>query len=153
MDSAPDVSLAFSYLRMFNVDVAPRSVAVAGVIMSWEPYDWGRRRSEGDARTRTLEQARLGLQEAEALIELDVRVKHRKLVETREGLELRALARETAAERLRVATDRYRVEASLLKDVLEAQTALARAVQEYQQALGEFWTARAEFDESIGDRP
>ncbi len=151
MERTPDVSLAFSYLRTFNVDVLPHNVAAAGVILSWEPFDWGRRGAEGEARTRTLEQATLGVQETEALIELDVRVKHRTLVEARQRLELRSLERETATERLRVATDRYRVEASLLRDVLEAQTGLATAVQDYQQALGEFWTAFAEFDQSIGD--
>ena len=151
LERTPDVSLAFSYLRTFNVDVVPHNVAAAGVIVSWEPFDWGRRRFEGDAKVRTLEQARLGVEEAAALVELDVRVKHRTLVETRERLGLRTLERDTAAERLRVATDRYRVEASLLRDVLEAETALATAVQNYQQALGEFWTALAEFEQSIGD--
>jgi outer membrane protein len=63
------------------------------------------------------------------------------------------LARDTAAERLRVAADRYKVEATLLKDLLEAQTAMAQATQVYQQALGTFWTARADFDQAVGDQP
>jgi len=153
MERTPDVSLGFSYLRMFNVDVVPHNVAAAGVIVSWEPYDWGRKKYETDMKSKTLEQAQLGVEEADALIELDVRVKYRKVLETQQGLILRTAARATAAERLRVATERYRVEASLLKDVLEAQTAVAQTTQEYQQALGDFWTARAEFDEAVGDQP
>lgn len=146
----PDVSLAFGMLRLFNVEVLPPTWAAASVLVSWEPFDWGRRSHEADERERTLEQARLGLEEARARVEVDVREKSRAVADARDALTVARLARDTAAERLRVATDRYRVEASLLKDVLEAQTALARTTQEYQQALGAFWTARADFDQAVG---
>ncbi len=153
MDRLPDVSVGVAYLRLFNVDVVPRNVAAASLILSWQPFDWGRTRHETDARARTLEQARLGVQQARSLVELDVRAKYRALAEARETLRFTTRARETAAERLRVATDRYRAEAALLKDVLAARTAVAQATQEYQQALGTFWSARAELDQAIGDQP
>ena len=140
-------------LRLANVDVLPHTVAAAAAIVSWEPWDWGRRRHEADARGRTLEQARLGVEEARSLVELDVRSKSRAVGEARAALDVADLARQAAAERLRVVTDRYRVEAALLKDVLEAQTAMTHAVQLYQQALGTFWTARADFDQAVGDQP
>lgn len=153
MDRLPDVSLGVAYLRLFNVDVLPRNVAAASVVLTWQPFDWGRTRYETRARAETLEQARLGMLHARSLTELDVRARYRGLVEAQETLRYTALARETAVERLRVATDRYRAEASLLKDVLAAQTALAEATQAHQQALGTFWSARAELDQAIGDQP
>jgi outer membrane protein TolC len=140
-------------VRLYNVEVIPQTVAAAGVLVSWEPFDWGRRRLERSGKARTLEQARLGLQEAHAQVTLDVNAKVRKVREAQGALQVAELKRETEAERLRVATDKYRVESALLKDVLEAQTAVARATQEYQQALGAFWTARADLDEAIGDQP
>jgi outer membrane protein TolC len=149
----PDVGVAFTFVRLFNVEVIPQTVAAAGLLVSWEPFDWGRRRLERTGKARTLEQARLGLTEARALVTLDVNAKFRKLRETQGALHVSELSRETAAERLRVATERYRVETALLKDVLEAQTAMARTTQEYHQALGAFWTARADLDEAIGDQP
>lgn len=149
----PDVGLAFTFTRLFNVEVVPETIAAAGLLVSWEPFDWGRRRLERAAKARTLEQARLGLKEAEDAVALDVRAKFRTVGEARAALQVVDLQRQTASERLRVATDRYRVEAALLKDVLEAQTALARATQEYQQALGAFWTARADLEEAIGELP
>ena len=149
----PDIGVAFSFARLFNVEVIPETIAAAGVLVSWEPFDWGRRRIERDGKSRTIEQARLAQHEAEAMVTLDVNVKHRKVQETESALAVAELARQTASERLRVATDRYRVEAALLKDVLEAQTALARATQEYQQALGAYWTARADLDEAVGQQP
>lgn len=153
LDRLPDVSVGVGVLRLANVDVLPHTVAAAAAIVSWEPWDWGRRRHEADARGRTLEQARLGVEEARSLVELDVRSKSRAVGEARAALDVADLARQTAAERLRVVTDRYRVEAALLKDVLEAQTAMTHAVQLYQQALGTFWTARADFDQAVGDQP
>jgi outer membrane protein TolC len=147
----PEVGVAFSFARLFNVEVLPPTFAAVGLVANWEPFDWGRRRLERAAKARTLEQARLGLQEAEALVTLDVNAKFRAALEAQSALTVADLARETAAERLRVATDRYRVESALLTDVLEAQTALARTTQEYQEALAAFWTARADLEEAIGD--
>ena len=152
-ERTPDVSLAFGLVRLFNVDVLPPTTAAASVVFSWQPLDWGKRKHEAAQRGFTLEQARLARQEAEAQVELDVRVKARKAAEAREMLRVAQLARDTAAERLRVATERYRVESTLLRDVLEAQTAMARATQEYEQALGAFWTARADLEQAIGDQP
>lgn len=149
----PDVGVAFTYLRLFNVDVLPQTVAAAGLLVSWEPFDWGRRRLERAQKASALEQARLGLREAEDTVTLDVNAKYRRGREAESALQLAELERQTAAERLRVVSEKYRVEATLLKDVLEAQTAVARATQAYQQALGAFWTARADLDEAIGELP
>jgi outer membrane protein TolC len=152
LDRLPDVSVGVGVLRLANVDVLPRNVAAASFVLTWEPWDWGRRTHEADARSRALEQARIAVAETEAQVELDVRAKARAVAEARAALDVAELARQTAAERLRVATDRYRAEASLLKDALEAQTNMTHAVQLYQQALGTLWTARADFEQAVGDQ-
>lgn len=152
LDRLPDVSVALGVVRLANVDVLPHNVAAASLVLTWEPFDWGRRRHETNARGRTLEQARVGVVEAQALVELDVRSKARAVSEAHAAVGVAQLGREAAAERLRVATDRYTVETTLLKDLLEAQTAMAHATQLYQQALGTFWTARADFDQAVGDQ-
>lgn len=149
----PDVSLAFSYLRLFNMAVLPRTTASASVLLNWEPFDWGRNRHEMATRERTLAQARIGLEEAQALVELDIRAKSRAVAEAREAVNVAQLTREAAAEDLRVVTERYRVEAALFKDVLAAHTATLHTAQAHQQAIGAFWTARAELDQAIGDTP
>lgn len=153
MDRMPDVGVSFTYIRLLNVAVLPQTVAAASLVLSWEPFDWGRRRDETSARGRTLEQARIGSQEAQAIVELNVRAKFRAVLEAQEALAVAQLARQTAAEEVRVMTDRYRAEAALLKDVLAAQTATAMAMLAHQQALGTFWTARAELDQAVGELP
>lgn len=149
----PEIGVGFSFGRLFNVDVLPHTFAAVGLVARWEPFDWGRRSLEGAGKARTLEQARLALEETDAQVTLDVGMKYRAVREAESALRVADLSRETAAERLRVATARYSVESALLKDVLEAQTALARAAQEYQAALAAFWTARADLEEAIGDGP
>ena len=40
----PDVSVGFTSLSLRNFDeVVPKNIASVGVVMSWEPFDWGRK--------------------------------------------------------------------------------------------------------------
>ena len=48
-------------------------------------------------------------------------------------------------------TERYKAQTSLLRDVLEAQTAVEQANDQYQQALLSFGLARAEFEKAMGE--
>ena len=45
----------------------------------------------------------------------------------------------------------FKNESALIKDVLEAQTRLARANSEYQKSLSGFWTAKADFEKATGE--
>lgn len=146
----PDVSLSFSYVSPQNVNFVPRQIATVGVNLSWEPFDWGRKKRELAEKSRSIEQAELSLREAESSVLSEVNSKFRKLQQTRQLLVIGQLAEETAREQVRVATNRYGLQAALLKDVLHAQTSLAEANYQFQQALLAFWTARADFEKAIG---
>ena len=50
-----------------------------------------------------------------------------------------------------MATYKYRLDAVLLKDVLQAQTSLADADYEFQKALLTFWSAKADFEKALGE--
>ena len=67
----------------------------------------------------------------------------------RQALVVAQLKQQTARENIRVSTDKYKVEAALLSDVLQTQATLADADYEYQKALLAFWTAKAEYEKSI----
>jgi outer membrane protein TolC len=122
-----------------------------GFNASWEPFDWGRRRHEAAEKRKTIEQAREGLREAEALILREVSDRYRKLHEARALLRVSQLYQESAREKLRVATNKYAQEVALYKEVLQSQAGLAEAGDRYQQALLAFWTARADFEKAIGE--
>ena len=148
----PDVSLGVNYVspRNFN-DFVPRNFASAGVIFSWDVFDWGKKNHELDARQKSAEQAQNGLVEARNRVLIDVNSRFRKVQQARELLRVTGLAQEAAREKLRVAQNKYEVQAALLSDVLQMQTSVVEADHQYQQALLGFWTARAEFEKALGE--
>jgi outer membrane protein TolC len=146
----PDVSLSFSYVSPQNVNFVPRQITTVGVTLTWEPFDWGRKKRELAEKSRSVEQARQTERETESAALIEVNSKFRKLQQTYQLLAIGRLAEETALEQARVASNRYTARAAMLKDVLQAQTALAEANHQYQQALLAFWAARADFEKAIG---
>ncbi len=150
----PDVSLSFSYVSPVGYgSMVPSNIASAGLLFQWEPFDWGKKKHELAEKSRIMEQAQLALREAEDQVAIDVGSRFRKLQETRQLIVVGRLAQETARENLRVISNRYRQEASLFKDVLQAQASLAEADSQYQQELLNYWAARADFEKALGMDP
>jgi outer membrane protein len=146
----PDISLSFNYLSNFNVEFLPRNVASAGILMTWEPFDWGRKRRELTEKALAIQQADYSVREAEQSVLVDVNARRRKLRQARALVEVTRLAQETEEEKLRVVTNQYPLRAALLKDVLQEQAAVADANNQYQQALLAFWIAKADFERALG---
>jgi outer membrane protein TolC len=148
----PDVSAGFVYLTPRNFpSVVPKEFANVGVSVSWEVFDWGRKKHQLAAKDYAIEQAKDGLKEAEDQVLVDVGDKLRKLRLTGEALHVAKLAEDAAKENLRVSTGQYKFQAVMLSDVLKSQASLAEATNEYQRALLTFWTAKAEFEKSLGE--
>src|SRR5262245_18673072 len=148
----PDVSAGFAYLTPRNFpSVVPKEFANVGVIVSWEFFDWGRKKHELAAIDNTIEQAKNGLKETEDQVLVDVGDKLRKLQLTGQALRVAKLAEDAAKENLRVSTGQYKFQAVMLSDVLKSQASLAEATNEYQRALLTFWTAKAEFEKALGE--
>jgi outer membrane protein len=150
-EQIPDVSLAVSYVSNFNVDVLPKNLAAVGVQVKWEPWDWGRKRHEGAAKSQTIEQARLAVRDAEDRAVLEINSRYRTLTETRAMLQVARMGQETAREKLRVKTNHFQIQAALLSDVLNLRADLADTTDRYQQALLAFWTAKADFEHATGE--
>jgi outer membrane protein TolC len=150
-DRLPDVSLAMSYSSNFNIDMLPSNLASVGVQLKWEPFDWGRRSRALAVKTHTVQQAKLGVRDAEDRATLEINSRLRTLAEKRALLHVAQLAQGTAKERLRVTTNQYQVQAALLPDVLKLRAEVAGADDDYQQALMAFWTAKADFEQAVGE--
>ncbi len=148
----PDASLRFQYysLRNFN-QIFPKNIVELGVNLSWEVFNWGRKKHELNEKDATIEQSKNELREAETSIQIEVDDKFRKLQRTRQLLRIAQLSQEAAIENVRLLTERYQVQASLVKDVLQGQTAVEQANDQYQQALLSFWMAKAELEKATGD--
>jgi outer membrane protein len=147
----PDLSLSLRYLGFNNFDVIPTSVTTAGVFLSWEPFDWGRRRNNVAEKAIAVAQARTGAQEIRAQIAVDIGVKYRKWQEAALLLRATRIGHEAALEQFRVTTNRYKEQASLIRDLLQAEARSTDAEFQYQQALSSYWTALADLRRTMGD--
>jgi outer membrane protein TolC len=148
----PDVIVGFSYLAPRNFpSTIPREFANVGVAVSWEFFDWGRKKHELAEIDHRTEQAKNGLKETEDQVLVDVGDKLRKLQLTAQALRVAKLGEDSAKENLRVSTGQYKFQQVMLSDVLKSQASLAEATNEYQKALLTFWTAKAEFEKALGE--
>ena len=147
----PDLSLAFNYVSFTSLDVLPRNLTALGLQLSWEPFDWGRKKNELAEKSKTIDQAQTSLREAEARVLVDVNHQFRRLAEARALLRAAQIAQDADREKLRVVTNRYGQQAALLQEVLQAESAVAQASHEYQQAVASFWTAKADFEKAVGE--
>ena len=151
LEYLPALDLTFNYLSLQNVgQVAPNQIITAGLWLTWEPFDWGRKKEELAGKQQALRQARNGVLETEAQAQIDVNNRHRTLVQAQAFLPAKRLAKETAEEKLRIAKNRHAQKSALLKEVLQAQSDLADADAQYSQALSNLWSARADFDKAVG---
>ena len=148
----PDVSAGFSYLTLRNyAPVIPKNFANVGVVVSWEFFDWGRKKHQLAEKDKAVEQAKNELKETEDQVLIDVGDKSRKLQQSGQALRVARIAESSAKENLRVTTGRYKYQAVMLSDVLQSQASLAEATHDYQSALLAFWTAKAEFEKALGE--
>ena len=148
----PDVSATFQHIATANYNsFIPKSYMNVSVTVSWEIFDWGRKKHELAEKDMATHQARNAVRDAESAVVIDVNEKFNKLRQARQFLAVMRTEREAAAENVRVQTNRYKAQMSLLKDVLQAQTQLEQANNQGRQALLSFWTAKAEFENAIGE--
>jgi outer membrane protein TolC len=146
----PDIGLALHYLSPFNVEILPKNVASAGIELNWEPWDWGRRKDDINQKKVVRDEAEYQLKETQSKVLIDVNNRFRKLGEARMLVTVTQAARAAATEKLREVTDKFEQKSLLLRDVLQQQAAVAASNADYQQALLSFWSAKADFEKSLG---
>lgn len=148
----PDVAAEFNTLAFLNWGrFMPTQTMSIGVSLTWEPFDWGRRKHEAAKKQRTIEQARLGHKETESSVLADINDKFRQLRHRRAELRVARLAQGAAVENVRITKIKYSVQAVLAKDILQAQASLEESNSDYHQALTSFWNARADFERALGE--
>jgi outer membrane protein TolC len=134
-----------------NVQTLPTNVAVAGFALTWEPFDWGRRRNRVREKANAQAQARNGALETESQIGVEVAAKYRKWKEAALLLKATRTGHESAAEEFRVTTNKYKEQAALVRDLLEAQARSSESAFQYQQALTSYWSSLADLRRAMGE--
>ncbi len=149
-DWIPDLTLSASYARVANSGVLPDETATVGLVFTWEPFEWGRRSHEAKERTLAIEQARESLEEAGQQIEVEVGQRWRSLKDAALQLEATRASQEAAQAYLDDTRNRFRENAKLLQDVLEAEFRFSNARRDFTDALAGYWSATAELERTIG---
>jgi len=148
----PDVSLTVNYATTFSYsNFVPRSLSGVGVSVEWEVFDWGRKKREVAEKTKSIDQANNALLDTESEVLMEVNNRFRQMQESRQLLKVAKLAQTQARANVQMVTYKYRLDAVLLKDVLQAQTVVTNSDYDYHKALLTFWTAKADFEKAIGE--
>jgi len=147
----PDVSLALTSVATVNLSsILPNRLSSVGVQVTWDVYDWGRKREQAEEKRLAEEHASLDVKDTEARIIVEVAHQYRKLTEARKEMEVAQALQSARREQLRVTQNRYGQRDVLLSDVLKAQSGLAEADNGFTQALLNLATAQADFEKVLG---
>lgn len=147
----PDIGASFHYLSPFGVNFVPTNVMGAGIELSWEPFDWGRRRDTVNEKTVAVEQSKLNLTQTKNNVLVNVDTQFRTLQEARMAVDVAEAQQVAARTKLQEVTDKYGQKTALLRDVLQQQASVEKANSDYNEAIASFWTAKANFDKAIGE--
>ena len=73
------------------------------------------------------------------------------MTEAKALLQVAETAQSAVREKLRVRTNHDQIQAAMLSDVMQLRLELAAIDDRQQQALVAFWTARADFEQAVGE--
>jgi outer membrane protein TolC len=147
----PDIALTVAHATPIHFDALPQNINTAGIVMSYEPFTWGRRSAEIAEKRHTIEQAENALRDRRAVAAVEINVARRKLDEAAAQITVRHLELETMRERLRVTKARFNEQAARPDEMYEASAALTQAAARKQEAIAAWWTARADYQQAIGE--
>lgn len=148
----PDIAAEFNSISLLNFSsFLPGGTYSVGLSFSWEPFDWGRKKNEIAEKRDTVTQDKNTETSAQRKVIMDVDDKYRQMQQSWSKLRAAELSQKAALENLRVDNNQYKAQAVLLKVVFQGQATLAQANSEYQHALADYWSAKAEFEHAIGE--
>jgi outer membrane protein TolC len=147
----PDISIQANYLTTPNISFLPQNVGAVGVLLTWQPWDWGQKRHNIAQKVDAEKQALLSVDNVRDQVLQEVDSTFRRLREARELLTAAQAARDAEAEKLRNEMDAYSHQTVVLSDLLQQQSSVASAEDQYRQGLLAFWKARADFERALGE--
>jgi outer membrane protein len=147
----PDIAVQASYLSPANINFLPQNIGSVGALLTWEPWDWGRKHHNIQQDVLAEKQAALSVEDTREQILLDVDSHFRHLREVRTRLAVIEAERDLEKEKLRNQEEVFSQQSALLSDLLKQQSSLANTENDYRQAVLEYWSARADFQKTLGE--
>ncbi len=146
----PSLNFIARYSQLFNVEFIPTTDVSIGLTLRWDIWDWGRKNHEMAAKDAEINQALNDIRDAKAQAAIEVDARLRDLEQAEQLVKVTTIEKAAATEKLRVLTNQYKEKAALLKDVLQAESELAEANTQFQDAILSAWTAQAQLDKAMG---
>jgi outer membrane protein TolC len=147
----PDVAIQASYVSPANINFLPQNIGSVGALFTWQPWDWGEKRHKVRQAALAEQQAALSVEDTREQILVDVDSNFRHLREARAHLAVTEALRDAETEKLRNQKEAYSQQSILLSDLLKQQSSLADAESQYHQAVLAYWSARADFQKTLGE--
>src|SRR5438552_1825846 len=147
----PDVAIQASYFSPANINFLPQNIGSVGALLTWQPWDWGEKRRKVRQAVLAEQQAELTVEDTREQILLEVNSNFRHLRESRAHLAVTEAIRDAEAEKMRNQEESYSQQSILLSDLLKQQSSLAEADGQYHQAVLAYWSARSDFQKTLGE--
>jgi outer membrane protein TolC len=147
----PEVGVQLQYTANLDIELLPENTSSVALFAKWDFFDWGERQAEIAEKRKAVIQAKNLLDESKSQVLIDVNTKIRKLEEAAAMIDVAELEQAAAKERLRVTMNKYKVDSAILQEVLEAESSLEEKNKDYQEAVLEYWTSRAELEKAMGE--
>jgi outer membrane protein len=147
----PEVGIQYLFFSPFTIQGLPQNINSLGISLKWDLYDWGYKRHVMEQKQSAIEQSHLNLTETQSQVLIDLDNNYRKLREARANLKVAQLAQDAEIQKLQVVLEQYKQNTVLLSSVEQERASMAQLAAQYKQALDAFWTARANFEKSLGE--
>jgi outer membrane protein len=157
-DLYPQITLQYTN---FNTGSTPRAHGGylndshnwnVAAVASFNFWEWGRSKAEVEKSKVLLNQAVDALTSLEDNTKLEVTSNYQNLISAGRNIDVSAKAVTSAAEDLRMVTERYQEQVATNTDVLDAQTRYSEAQYDHFQALYNYNLAWAAIERTLGRR-
>lgn len=149
----PNVSLFAGHIYQDGVQYLTNNVGVFGLMMSWDIWDWGKRRAVVGERSAQLMQAEENLRRLNDRVTVELDKAYRKVERTKQMMDVAREALEVQRERLRLMTNRVKADTASFAKQAEAVAAVKKAESDELQARLGYALARAELNRVAGTFP
>ncbi|MFA6583503.1 MAG: TolC family protein [Elusimicrobiaceae bacterium] len=147
----PDLGFGVQYTQLGKTNYIPDNYSGAGLFLTWDVFDWGRKQDNIRKSRSALAQANNLTEETRRQVIIEVSDKHRALAETLALINAAGLERDAAKDELRVLENKYAQDAAKKTDILAARAKYAEAEFQYRKAVLDFLSQKAALQSLISE--
>jgi outer membrane protein TolC len=119
-------------------------------VLTWDVWEWGKRYYQISASRARMAQSEEYRKQVQDTVSLEVKEAYLNFMEAEKNIFVAKTAIEQAEENFRLNKERYSEQMATTTDVLDAQTLLTEAKNNYYNALSDYQIAKARLERAIG---